>query len=87
MVQTLVEVMSRHVDAREVIRYTKNGFTKGKVCLSNLVAIYDGLTTSVDEGRDMDDIYLGFCKAFEVVPYNILVSKWERQGFDGWNIK
>lgn len=78
MVQTLVEVMSRHVDAREVIRYTKNGFTKGKVCLSNLVAIYDGLTTSVDEGRDMDVIYLGFCKTFEVVPHNILVSKWER---------
>lgn len=31
--------------------------------------------------------HLDFCKAFEVFPLNILVSEWERYGFDGWNIK
>lgn len=64
MKQILVASVSRHVDAREVIRNTKNVFTNGKLCLRSLVAIYNGLTTSVGEGRAMGVIY--FCKAFEV---------------------
>lgn len=87
MEQIFVASMLRHVDAREVIRNTKNGFTKGKLCLSNLVAVCNGLTTSEDEERPMGFICLDFCKVFEVFPHNILVSKWKRYGFDGWNIK
>lgn len=46
--------MSKHADAREVIGNSKNVFTKKKLCLSNLVAMYNRLTTPVDEGRAMD---------------------------------
>lgn len=85
--QILVASVSRHVDTREEITNTKNVFTNGKLCLRNLEATYDGLTTSVCEGRAMGVIYFVFCKAFEVLPHNILVSKWERYGFYGWKIK
>lgn len=87
MEEILVASMSRHLNAREAVRNTKNVFTKEKLCLNNLVALYDGLTTPVDVGRAMSVVYLDFCKAFEVFPNNILISNWGRYGFDGWNIK
>lgn len=79
--------MLRHMDAREVTKDSHHSFTKGQLCLTKSGGLLAWLTTSVDEGRAMDVIYLDFCKAFDMILHSIHVSKLETCGFDGWTIR
>ncbi|XP_074987510.1 histidine--tRNA ligase, cytoplasmic isoform X4 [Caretta caretta] len=66
MEQVLKESILKHLEEGKVIRNSQHAFTKGKSCLTNLIAFYDEITGSVDEGKAVDVWFLDFSKAFRL---------------------
>ncbi|RMC19018.1 hypothetical protein DUI87_03622 [Hirundo rustica rustica] len=71
------------MENREGTQESHHGFTKRKFCLTSILVFYNGVTPSVDKGKVTSIIYQDLWKAFDMVPYNILLSKLERNGFVG----
>ncbi|PKU36611.1 rna-directed dna polymerase from mobile element jockey-like [Limosa lapponica baueri] len=86
MEQLILDVVSKNAEEKKVIGSSQHGFAKGKSCLINLIAFYDGMTGWVDEWRAVDVVYLDFSKAFDTVSHNILIGRLRKWVLDEWTV-
>jgi hypothetical protein len=79
----LRDVIVGYLEKQKLIGDSQHGFRKGKSCLTNLLEFMQVLTEGVDQGEEMDVIYLDFQKAFDKVPHKRLLLKLGDLGIGG----
>ena len=61
----------------------QHGFIPGKSCVTQLLETLDEITDAIEQGYDVDIIYLDFCKAFDKIPHRRLMKKIWAYGIRG----
>ena len=82
MEKLILGTASRHIKDKRVIRGSQQGCTKGKSCLTNLIAFYEEVTRWIDDGKAVDVVYLDFSRAFDTVSHGIPAAKLRKCGLD-----
>ena len=75
--------MVQYIESNDLIKESQHGFRRGRSCLTNLLIFLDKITRDVDEGHNVDAIYLDFAKAFDKVPHQRLLVKLRSMGIGG----
>lgn len=75
--------IEEHIAQENLIGDSQHGFRPRKSCLTNLLEFFEYLTKQMDEGEDVDIIYLDFSKAFDKVPHQRLNYKLREIGIRG----
>jgi hypothetical protein len=71
------------LESHNILNSTQHGFRAGRSCLSQLIAHYDKILTLLDQGTNIDVIYLDFAKAFDKLDFNITLANLKSLGIDG----
>ena len=56
----------------------QHGFIAGRSCVTQLLEFMEDITEAIDSGKEVDLIYLDFCKAFDKVPHKRLLIKMQK---------
>ena len=72
-----------HMTTNNLFSEAQHGFLKGKSCVTQLLEYLEDITEAMDNGNDVDVIYLDFCKAFDKIPHRRLIKKLEKYGIKG----
>ena len=77
--QKLVE----HLTDNNLVTDYQHGFVSGRSCSTNLLAVLDAWTETLENEGCVDTVYLDFAKAFDTVPHERLLRKLSGLGVHG----
>ena len=75
--------MLNFLDKTGWLNNSQHGFRKGRSCVSQLIAHFETVIDHLGKGSIVDVIYLDFCKAFDKLDFNVLLSKVKQCGISG----
>ena len=61
----------------------QHGFRSGRSTITQLLKFFDDILIKLENGEEVDVIYLDFAKAFNKVDHNALLKKMASLGFGG----
>uniref|UniRef100_A0A8C3FN21 Poly [ADP-ribose] polymerase 9 n=1 Tax=Chrysemys picta bellii TaxID=8478 RepID=A0A8C3FN21_CHRPI len=87
MEQIINQSVYKHLEDNKVISNSQYGFVNNKSCQINLIAFFDRVTSPVDRGEAVDEVYLDFSKTFDSVSNDLLINKLGKCNLDGATIR
>jgi len=87
MEQLILDIITKQLEVKKIIRSSQHGFMKGKSYLTNMVAFHYVMTSWVDEGRAVNVVYLDLRKSFDTVSHNTIISKFKKCGIGEWTLR
>ena len=73
----------KHMTDNNLFSDSQYGFRNKRSCVLQLLEVLDYLNKSVDEGKQVDTIYLDIRKAFDSISHRRLLQKLEAYGIEG----
>ena len=83
MEQLVKTQIVEHLEDNNLLSQHQHGFRRMRSCQSNLLDSLEEWTQILDEGKELDIIYLDYQKAFDTVPHKRLIIKLGAYGLKG----
>ena len=81
--RVLVKPLVRYLEVNGWMDSNQHGGRAGRSTLSQLILHHDKILQAMEEGKNIDAIYLDFAKAFDKVDHGLLLHKLKRMGVKG----
>ena len=72
-----------YMESNNLFNLSQHGFRQGRSCLSQLLCHYEKILSLLEQGLNVDTIYLDFAKAFDKVDHKIILEKLALLGIGG----
>ena len=72
-----------HLEENQALPDSQHGFRKSRSCLTQLIEHIDTVLKSLNDGNEVDVIYLDYSKAFDKVDHRLLLEKLKLYGITG----
>ena len=81
--RTVREKIVNHLSVNKLLSDSQFGFRKNRSTILQLLTVMNEWTEALDDGIQIDTVYLDFRKAFDSVPHKRLIKKLEGYGIKG----